>query len=194
MLRTVFLILLALVIAIGGGAASVWMMLENAPPVGGLHAGPWTAFPDAGTPEADPYSRARFAREGGIPLGRSEGIVFVAARDSAGAALTRGCIYQVQGSLPAARFWTIHAADAGNRPLPPFARRAPVLHSEMVLRGEDNALAITVSAQPSPGNWLAVTGRGPMHLVLTLLDTPFSTGFQVARLVLPDIRRVSCDG
>src|SRR5690606_22878685 len=64
MLKSVLSTLLVLVIAIGGGAASVAMMIETVPPVGAVVSGPWTAFPASGTPEADPYSRARFAREG----------------------------------------------------------------------------------------------------------------------------------
>src|SRR5690606_20311534 len=76
MLKTVLLTLLSLVMAIGGGAASVWFVLEETPLIGAIEAGPWTAYPSMGTPEAGPYSQARFAREGGIPLGRSEGIAF----------------------------------------------------------------------------------------------------------------------
>jgi len=193
MLKTVLLTLLTLAIAVGGGAASVWMMLENAPPIGAVGAGPWTAFPDAGTPNADPYSRARFAREGGAPLGRAEGIVFSASRDSARRSLRRNCTYRIEGPMPSARFWTIHAADLSGALLPPLGRRRPALHSEMILHRQEDALVITVSPEPSPDNWLAISGRGPMQLILTLLDTPLSSGFQLGELALPEILLVGCD-
>lgn len=193
MLKTVSLALLVLVVAIGGGAASVWIMLESTPPIGTLSAGPWTAYPRAGTPEADPYSRARFAREGGTPLGRAEGLVFIAGRDSQGAALRRACTYRIEGAFPPARLWTLHAVDRTGALVPPLGRRRAALHSGMVLYEPDGNLAVTVSAHPAPGNWLAVTGDGPVQLVLTLLDTPVSTGLDGADLVLPQIARVSCD-
>ncbi|MFC6487542.1 DUF1214 domain-containing protein [Nitratireductor sp. GCM10026969] len=193
MLKTVFLVLLSLVIAIGGGAASVWLMLEEAPPIGAVRAGPWTAYPSMGTREADPYSRARFAREGGIPLGRSEGIVFTAMRDSAGQSLSRSCTYRIEGPMPVARLWTLYAAAPGGALLPPLHRRQTALHSWRILRAPDNGFAITVSPHPAPGNWLALTGTGELRLVLTLFDTPATNGAEAQGLSLPEIRRTGCD-
>ena len=43
--------------------------------IGAVTVGHWTAFPDLGTPQADPYSKARIAREGVIvarPGGRAD--------------------------------------------------------------------------------------------------------------------------
>ncbi|WP_159590354.1 DUF1214 domain-containing protein [Chelativorans xinjiangense] len=194
MLKTLFLTLLALTIAVGGGAASVWMMLEEARPVGAVSAGPWTAFPSVGTREADPYSRARFARQGGIPLGRSEGITFTAGRDSNGRSLRRECAYRIEGPMPTSRFWTLYAAGPEGALLPPFKRRRAALHSQMVLRHSDNGFSIVVSRHPVPSNWLAVTGDGPMRLVLTLFDTPVASGARVEELSLPRITRTTCDG
>ena len=54
MLKTVFLSLLVVAIAIGGGAASVWYALRIQDGVGAVAVGPWTTFPDLGTPQADP--------------------------------------------------------------------------------------------------------------------------------------------
>lgn len=193
MLKTVLFCFLALAIAIGGGAASVWMMLEKAPPVGAVSAGPWTAFPDAGTRAADPYSRARFARQGGTVLGRAEGIVFTASRDTAGRGLRRECTYRIQGPVPAARFWTLYAADSRGQVLPPTARRRAALHSQGILWRPGGGFEITVSGHPAPGNWLAASGSGAMRLVFTLFDTPAATGALVEDLALPRISRVRCD-
>ena len=54
MLKTALLALLTLTIAIGGGAASLWYVLDTQDGVGAVSIGGWTAFPDIGTPNADP--------------------------------------------------------------------------------------------------------------------------------------------
>lgn len=193
MLRTLFLTLVVLVVAVGGGAGSVWVALNASEGIGAVNIGPWTAFPDVGTPEADTYSKARFAREGGLSLGRAEGIAFSAQRDSAGALLRRDCSYTIEGPIPSARFWTLYAADAQRIVLPPTIRRVPALHSMEMLRTVDGAISITIGRHPAPGNWLGVTGDGPMQLVLTLYDTPTATAARVMEIELPQVLKAGCD-
>jgi hypothetical protein len=57
MLKTAFLTLLSLAIAIGGGGGSVWYALKIQDGVGAIRIGQWTAFPDIGTPAADAHFR-----------------------------------------------------------------------------------------------------------------------------------------
>ncbi len=194
MLRTIFLTIVVLVLAVGGGAGSVWLALNAGGGIGDVQIGDWTAFPDVGTPDADTYSKARFAREGGLSLGRAEGIVFVARRDSAGGQLRRDCTYTIEGTIPASRFWTLYAADDQRVVLPPTVRRVPALHSLEMLRTTDGAIRITISPNPSPGNWLGLSGQGVMQLVLTLYDTPAATAARVFEIQLPQVLRTSCDG
>lgn len=193
MLRTALLTLLTLVIAIGGGAASVWYALSAREGVGAITIGGWTAYPEMGTPDADPYSKARVAREGLLVLGRAEGLAFVAQRDSTGESLRRECRYTVEGVVPPARLWTLYATDAGRVALTPGAHKAGMLNSYGVLFLPDNSLAITVGAAPAPGNWLATGGSGPMSLVLTLYDTPVAGGAGMTDIELPQILKVGCD-
>ncbi|WP_336057830.1 DUF1214 domain-containing protein [Nitratireductor sp. CH_MIT9313-5] len=192
-MKTVLATLLALIIAIGGGAASVWFLLEEAPAADGLNIGPWIAYPSLGTRDADPYSRARFVRRGGVPMGQAEGIVFTARTDSNQQTLVSGCTYRLDGPMPVARFWTLHAVDNSGRPLPEFEGRPAALQAMQVQREADNSFTITASSQAHPGNWLAITRPGPYQLLLTLLDTPISTGAAVEEIRLPTITRVSCD-
>ena len=84
MFRTVFLTLVTLAIAIGGGAASVWYTLRAQEGIGAVTIGNWTAYPSMGAVDADPYSKARAAREGILALGRAEGLAFFSNRDSNG--------------------------------------------------------------------------------------------------------------
>lgn len=190
MLKTALLTLLTLVVAVGGGAASVWYALSAPEGVGATVIGGWSTYPDMGTPDADPYSKARVAREGLLALGRAEGLTFVAQRDMAGDALVRECRYTVDGTLPPARIWTLYAADRDLNALAP----ARALNAQEVLYQADNSLRVSVGAMPAPGNWLTTSGGGPMALVLTLYDTPVAVSTGVSDIVLPKIAKVGCDG
>lgn len=188
-----FLIVLFLIIAIGGGAWSVLVALDKAPLLGRITSGPWEAFPVAGTPEADPYSRARHVRTGGLVLGPSEGIVLTARTDSAGKLLMRDCTYRIEGTMPSARYWTLYIADADGYALPGSRQKRSATHSGMVVYGANNSVSVTVSPHPVPGNWVAVEGNGRMLVVLTLFDTPLAAASQLAELTLPTITEAGCD-
>jgi hypothetical protein len=194
MLRTVLLTLVTLAIAVGGGTASVWQALQAREGVGTVRIGSWTAYPSMGAPDADPYSKARAARQGLLALGRAEGIAFFATRDADGAQLSRKCSYRIEGSAPPARFWTLYAADPSLRMLPGDRHRKPALQSLDVLRNTDNSFAVTVGPDATPGNWLSVAGAGPMVFVLTLYDTPVSGSIGVEDVGLPQVLRTGCDG
>lgn len=193
MLKTALLVLFVLVIAVGGGAASVWYALDAQEGVGAVTSGGWTTFPDIGTPDADPYSKARVAREGVLALGRAEGLIFTAQRDSAGDRLRRDCVYLIEGEFPAARFWTLYASDAAGAVIGSEGARAATLHSYDTVREAGNAISITVASRPAPGNWLAVSGAGSMSLVLTLYDTTVATSTDIADVDLPRMRKAGCD-
>jgi len=193
MLKTAFLIALTLIVAIGGGAASVWYALKAREGVGAVTIGGWTAYPDIGTPDSDPYSRARVARAGLLALGRAEGLAFVAQRDSNGDRLVRGCRYTLEGTVPPARFWTLYAADEAMMAIASGTRRASAIQSYEVLRQPDNSLIVSVSANPSPGNWLRVAGSGPMYFVLTLYDSPIASSTGIENVGLPQVLKAGCD-
>jgi hypothetical protein len=194
MIRTVILTLATLAIAIGGGAASVWYALNVEEGVGAVTIGSWTAYPDMGAPDADPYSKARQARLGLLPLGRAEGLAFTASSDAGGAPLSRKCSYLIEGSTPPARFWTLYAADRSLRMIPPEGRRKPALQSLAILRNPDNSFAIAVGPDTTPGNWLRVSGSGPMVFVLTLYDTPVAGVIGAEDVELPQVLRTACRG
>lgn len=193
MLKSILLIALALVIAIGGGAASVWFSLKSQEGVGAVTVAEWTAFPDIGTPNADPYSKARIAREGVLALGRAEGLTFIAQRDSNGGLLKQECNYRIEGILPVARFWTLYAADQALSPIRTDKRRQPTLQSLEILHQPDNSVAIFVGAHPAPGNWLAVFGSGAMNFVLTFYDTPIASSTGIDGIEMPRIVKADCN-
>ncbi|MEX0408141.1 DUF1214 domain-containing protein [Aquibium sp. LZ166] len=192
MTRVLLSVALVLALSIGGGAASVWYAVNEIGGFGALHVGSWTAYPERGTPDADPYSKARFARDAELPLGRAEGISFVAAKDSSGLELRRRCTYRIEGTVPVSRFWTLYAAANGLSPIRHENRR-PGLQSLQILRQPDNSFEIAAGPHPAPGNWLPLTGEGPMSLVLTLYDASALNDAGSIELELPRIYRAGCD-
>ena len=192
MFRTVFLTLVTLAIAIGGGAASVWYTLRAQEGIGAVTIGNWTAYPSMGALDADPYSKARAAREGILALGRAEGLAFFSNRDSSGNTLSRKCSYVIEGATPPARFWTLYAADRSLAMLAGVGRRRPAANSVGLLRNPDNSFAITVDPSATPGNWLGVAGDGPLVFVLTFYDTPVSSSAGIAEIDLPQVLRTGC--
>ncbi len=194
MLRTVFLILVTLAIAIAGGAASVWYALQAQEGVGAVTVGSWTAYPEMGAPDADPYSKARSARVGLLALGRAEGLIFQATRDAGGNPLSRKCSYVIEGTTPPARFWTLYAAEPSLRLLTGQRQRKPATQSLEILRNADNSFAVAIGPEAMPGNWLPVSGDGAMTLVLTLYDTPVAGTIGAEDVELPQVLRTGCNG
>ena len=193
MLKTVFLTLISLAIAIGLGGYSVWYALNAQDGVGAIRIGQWTAFPDVGTLAADPYSKARVSREGVLALGRAEGLAFVAERDESGEPLKRECAYTIDGSYPTARFWTLYAADQSLGVIGTGKPRQAALQSYEVLRQPDNSVVISVGDRPASGNWLLTSGAGKMYFVLTFYDTPIASSTGLSDVSLPRILKAGCN-
>lgn len=193
MLKSIFFTTLTLAIALIAGAGSVWLALENDFGFGTTTIAGWTAQPQHGTPDADPYSRARFSRGADLALGRGEGLIFTAAHDSDGRPLIIECSYILQGNMPPARFWTLYAQNDDHEIIRMEGNRQPALHSQSLLRGPNNLITTTISRHAAPGNWLAIAGSGAFRLVLTLYDTSITSSSRIGEVELPDIIREACD-
>ena len=194
MLKSTLLMTMILAIALIGGAGSVWLALERDFGFDTITIGSWTALPQYGTLEADPYSRARFSRDADLALGRGEGLVFIARQDSEGRSLAIDCDYTMQGSMPPARFWTLYARDNDDKIIDIEGGKPSALHSRALLRGADNIVTTHVSRHAAPGNWLATSGSGQFTLVLTLFDTSMASSSRISEVELPEIIRETCDG
>lgn len=194
MLKSTMLTALTLAIALIGGAGTVWLALEKDFGFDAITIGSWTALPHYGTPDADPYSRARFSRDADLALGRGEGLIFTARHDSEGRQLAAECDYTIQGSMPPARLWTLYARNASHEIIKIEGGKPAALHSRSLLRQPDNTIATHVSRHAAPGNWLAITGSGSFSLVLTLFDTSMASSSRIAEVELPEIIREGCNG
>jgi len=176
------------------GLTSAWYMIETGTRLTLERDGPWQRWTLAGAPDADPYTRAHFARAGWLPLNGPAAAYFTASRDSAGEPLYSDCDYSVSGSNPAARRWTLVAYDMSGMLLDVGAGPAAIT-SETALPGPGGNVTIAVTQSTSPGNWLNLTGATRMQLLLTLYGARQGTTLKAAEVParhLFRIERIGC--
>jgi hypothetical protein len=190
--RSVVFIVIVLT-SLGLGLASAWLAAQAAAPIDSLQLGSWSTWPNAGTANTDPYSRARLARHGELPLGAGEGLALYASSDDRGNPLLGRCAYVVEGQTPPARLWTLtlemtSAVAAGlNR---------SAIGSDKIVRNADGSFEIAIAPAPKPGNWLtsadAVRSANNMRIVVRLYDTTARTLTELTDFSMPSIRLRSC--
>jgi hypothetical protein len=182
--------LVTLAAGLAGGLALTSGLLDAAQAPGTARLGAWSMWPRAGAPDADPYTRALFAKRGEIAMAPAEGLALHAQKDSAGGELTARCAYRLTGRMPAARAWTLTVYRTDGALAETAAGRHGLTSAEVVGGGEE---AIAIASEPSPGNWLPLPAQGRFHLLLRLYDTPLSA---VAAALdperLPRIERAEC--
>jgi hypothetical protein len=174
------------------GGLSAWYSIQRNHGLGGIVAGPWTAWPFAGGADADPYTMAKVSRDGTIPLGATEGLAFEAASDNEKRELDRNCDYVISGITPPSKLWTLAAYSENGDPLKPSHGGKAALQSGKLLRFADGSFRITISQRPRAGNWLGITGEGNFYLVLRVYDTPVTSTSGVVTPVMPNIIREDC--
>jgi hypothetical protein len=128
--------------------------------------GGWLFLPRQGSPEIDPYSRARMFHEGELPLAAGEGFALRARADSDGNTLSSACEYRLWAPFPAARYWTVTLVDAAGRLVPNLAERHGFTSAEIV-RPAEGPFTIEIGPEPLPGNRLYET---PLAATATQLD------------------------
>lgn len=190
-MRFVLRLLLTIAVALGIGFGLSAFALNDGRFFGGNAIGPWVSWPDAGTPQPNPYTRAHLTREAALPMGRAEGLQFIATNDSEGRPLDRACTYRLIGHVPVSNFWTLVAVDENwiNLAAPDSE---PALRSSEIVRDNNGALNIAVGTALAAGNWLEITGEGPFTLALSLYDTTAFSGLGAGNDTMPVILRRGC--
>ncbi len=174
------------------GSAMTWISVQETRGFGALKVGEWTAWPDAGSADADPYTDARIAVDGRVPLGAAEGVLFIAKKDADGQPLQRACDYRINGKLPAARYWTLTAQNSDGADIAdPFGRVEPVISEHSIW--QDGTVDILIGATRRGGaEWLPLSGTGPMQLSLRLYDTQVTGTGAVGQVRIPQVERIRC--
>lgn len=190
-MRTILLTLLSGLAALGAGLASAnWVLLEGFGFQQKSH-GPWSGWVHATSPNADPYTRAHFGRNGELPPPPLEGLVFYADEDNAGDPLRAQCHYQIIGDFPPARHWTLTVFDSAGKPVTnPSGRNA--FSNGNVMYSSNGSVTIDLAAEPKPGNWIPLAAAGEHNLALAIYDTPLATEAFLTDTILPRIINLGC--
>lgn len=182
-----------------GGASALWAggMLKSGPKMGnGVSIDGWISDWSIGSPSANPYIRARIARNGLLALRKEEAVYFTRNRDEDGRLLREDCIYRVSGGAMPAQWWSITLYDGDSR-LP--------MNDDLALSFDANdaqgqpdpdAWSFRVSADQygrPDGFWVSSRGAGRFDLTLRLyLPSKALLDHPEASLTPPSIERLLC--
>ncbi|WP_338722939.1 DUF1214 domain-containing protein [Devosia sp. XK-2] len=190
-MRFVLRLLMSIAVALAVGFGLSYYALTDGRLFGAVSVGPWTAWPEIGSPAPNPYARAHITREAALQLGRSEGLQFIATTDSDNAPLDLACSYLIAGHVPVSTFWTLSAVDPNWVNIATPGGDA-ALRSSDIVRQPDGAMNIHVGTRLRPQNWLELAGSGPFQFVLTLYDTTALSGFASSDTAMPSITLEDC--
>ncbi|MEI7446956.1 MAG: DUF1214 domain-containing protein [Burkholderiales bacterium] len=173
------------------GLASAWAVLR--PSVApATAAGPWRASLLAGSPDADPWTRARVAIGGLLALSREETMYYLAAHDSAGAPLRARCAYRVEGVPPPARWWSVTAYADDHFLFDAPGRRFSINGETARLDARGRFAVATGPAAPADASvaWLPTPGDRGLRLVLRVYNPEPSLQAAPASLDPPRIEPI----
>lgn len=194
LLRKALLSLAVIVaLALGGGLATAWYMIEAGSRLSTRSFGPWLTWSTAGRLDADPYTRAHIARNGLLPLSSTLELTFRAKTDSSGGRLTSACDYTVLMEDFEPAWWTLAVFDGQGRLIANAAERYG-FNSSTVMREADGRTVITLARDARPGNWLPSGRSARIVLVLTVQDAAWASAIHEgsAAKALPEIVRAGC--
>ncbi len=172
------------------GTFSVDYMLNSFNNFGRFTIDKWSAYPEAGTANTDPYTRARTAKRGGISLGHTEGLIFQLWEDSHGHPLRPHCHYLLKGHIPEARLFTLYTADKSLKPYTSSKEIPFELYTNNVTYESDGSLRINIAPTPQTGNWLATISQKEFGLILTLYDTSIISATALQTLTMPLVEQI----
>ncbi len=101
-----------------GGISALWMggMVAGGPRIGNsINVDGWRTDWSIGSENANPYVRARVARNGLMGLRKEEAVYFIKMTDDEGKRLREACTYRVSGGGLPANWWSITLYDGDNR-------------------------------------------------------------------------------
>ncbi len=193
MLRRIAGWMLAVLIGAAVGLGSAWAALSIGRANFVERYGAWTHSRAAGSPAAGPYTRAIIAREGLLALSAREALYFTLVADETGRPLEEGCIYELRGREPAARWWSI-TLYAGDNFLAQNTDHAHSIDASEVSAGEDGSWRARVSpVKGDAAHWISSrAARRGFSLMLRVYNP--QQGFRASADTLPQLTVLSCAG
>lgn len=175
------------------GLGTSWYMIDVGTPLTTVQQGPWVGWTSGGRADADPYTRAHFARLGSLQLSAENLLTYVAHTDSDGRRLHSSCDYSVEGREPGTAWWSITVFNDRGELIANAAQRY-AFTSQTISLHPDGTFVVTLARDARPGNWLPTGGAGRLALTLTTIDAtaPVLTKAGAAAKPLPLIRRIQC--
>lgn len=177
-----------------GGIGSSWYMVEAGSRLTTESVGPWLTWSHAAQTDADPYTRAHYARLGALPMNSDVAQTYLARTDSEGGRLHSSCEYQIEGRTIATHWWSVTVFDDGGRLIPNIIDRHTFTADTMAIN-PDGSFAVTLSRDARPGNWLPTGGAGRIAIAFNMLDLGIQAvamDTETKQKMLPVIRRSAC--
>ncbi len=191
-MRLLFGSVFTFVLAAAVGLGATWFTITHGVAFGPLTLGAWTAWPNNGSQDIDPYAHATVARSGELPVGIGDGVAFYARTDNAGHPLDGRCAFTLSGTTPPARYWTVTLYNVNGRLVANALDRYGFTSAEIV-RAADGSFTISVAPLARPGNWLPTGGIERYLLVWRLYDTPIGVATTTMKEEpMPAIVRKGC--
>jgi hypothetical protein len=174
------------------GLGTSWYMVDVGTQLTTERHGPWVAWTSSGKADADPYTRAHFARLGTLQLTSDLALTYLAYTDSDGNRLHSSCDYLVEGRDPSDHWWSLTVFNDRGDLISNAAQRHSYTSQSIALR-PDGSFAVALGREASSGNWLPTGGAGRLALMYTTFEaaTPMLGKSEQPR-VLPVIRRLQC--
>ncbi len=185
-----FLIFAAIALTLGLGSA--WRAVNHGFFATENRYGPWAFWFREGAADADPYTIARVARQGVLPVTAASEMVFTATRDSAGSHLSGDCTYEIRGYSMPALWWSIAAFKSDGEIMPSKTGRSG-FSSGNILAAADGSFTVRLSADVQPGNWIP-SARGNRVILRLSVLRPLNPDNLLASAndILPEITLLEC--
>ncbi len=184
---------IVILVVLAGGLGSSWYVTQWGSALTTETTGPWVMWIAAAREDADPYTRAHFARSGALPLPADLAETHTARTDSDGRALHSSCDYEITFAPSSHAWWSIAVFDWEGKLIPNNTDRY-AFTSQTAAIGGDGRFSGMLSRSASPGNWLPTGGGGRIVLVFTVIDHGMDTGLDEDQTAtrLPDIVQRGC--
>ena len=184
-------ILIALIVGSAIGIGSAFAAVDAMANRFSIHNGPWQASLAAGSPQADPYTRASIAMHYLLALNQFEVIYYNAYKDDNGDPLQADCTYRIEGKTLDTRWWSITAYGADDFLIPNELNRYSY-NMDNVKYDADNNFVIYLSKTPKTDDWLPLGDQKTFSLSLRLYNPGQLIRDNPAIVELPHIIKEGC--